>query len=120
MKREQKAMEARARAAAGAGGVSGLSGEGAGMEGGVGVDLGVDGEGEVVLSESELREVEREAERRLRPYACGVGECQRRYKNMNGLSECFFLSTFLPIPTFLLPSLSSPVSAFWAPLGRAC
>jgi len=37
------------------------------------------------ISESELREVEREAERRLRPYACGVGECQRRYKNMNGL-----------------------------------
>ncbi|KAI0804609.1 hypothetical protein BC629DRAFT_1437891 [Irpex lacteus] len=37
------------------------------------------------LSESEMREVEREAERRLRPYACGVGECQRRYKNMNGL-----------------------------------
>ncbi|KAH9939631.1 uncharacterized protein BXZ73DRAFT_99247 [Epithele typhae] len=42
-------------------------------------------EGEVTLSESELREVEKEAERRLRPYACGVGECQRRYKNMNGL-----------------------------------
>ncbi|KAI0694043.1 hypothetical protein BC835DRAFT_1034094 [Cytidiella melzeri] len=40
------------------------------------------------LSESELREVEKEAERRLRPYACGVGECQRRYKNMNGLREC--------------------------------
>ncbi|OSX62995.1 hypothetical protein POSPLADRAFT_1142182 [Postia placenta MAD-698-R-SB12] len=37
------------------------------------------------ISESELREVEREAERRLRPYACGVGDCQRRYKNMNGL-----------------------------------
>ncbi|RDX50732.1 hypothetical protein OH76DRAFT_1348358 [Lentinus brumalis] len=42
-------------------------------------------EGEVTLSESELREVEKEAERRLRPYACGVGDCQRRYKNMNGL-----------------------------------
>lgn len=37
------------------------------------------------LSDAELREVEREAERRLRPYACGVGDCQRRYKNMNGL-----------------------------------
>ncbi|TFK63955.1 hypothetical protein BDN72DRAFT_861730 [Pluteus cervinus] len=37
------------------------------------------------ISESELREVEREAEKRLRPYACGVGDCQRRYKNMNGL-----------------------------------
>ena len=29
--------------------------------------------------------VEREAERRLRPFACAVGECTRRYKNMNGL-----------------------------------
>ncbi|KAF6756664.1 hypothetical protein DFP72DRAFT_846522 [Ephemerocybe angulata] len=29
--------------------------------------------------------VEREAEKRLRPFACGVGDCQRRYKNMNGL-----------------------------------
>lgn len=37
------------------------------------------------ITETELREVEREAERRLRPYACGVGDCQRRYKNMNGL-----------------------------------
>ncbi|KAI0641749.1 hypothetical protein C8Q79DRAFT_290898 [Trametes meyenii] len=40
---------------------------------------------EVTLSDAELREVEKEAERRLRPYACGVGDCQRRYKNMNGL-----------------------------------
>ncbi|TFY67495.1 hypothetical protein EVJ58_g1589 [Rhodofomes roseus] len=37
------------------------------------------------MTDAELREVEREAERRLRPYACGVGDCQRRYKNMNGL-----------------------------------
>jgi hypothetical protein len=37
------------------------------------------------ISESDLREVEAEAERRLRPFACGVGECMRRYKNMNGL-----------------------------------
>lgn len=44
-------------------------------------------EAEVTLSDAELREVEKEAERRLRPYACGVGDCQRRYKNMNGLSE---------------------------------
>ncbi|KAH9849151.1 hypothetical protein C2E23DRAFT_862189 [Lenzites betulinus] len=42
-------------------------------------------ESEVTLSDAELREVEKEAERRLRPYACGVGDCQRRYKNMNGL-----------------------------------
>ncbi|KAI0919830.1 hypothetical protein AcV5_001793 [Taiwanofungus camphoratus] len=42
--------------------------------------------GDEPISDAELREVEREAERRLRPYACGVGECQRRYKNMNGLS----------------------------------
>ena len=32
-------------------------------------------------------EAKKEAERRLRPYACGVGECQRRYKNMNGLRK---------------------------------
>ncbi|TCD70379.1 hypothetical protein EIP91_003732 [Steccherinum ochraceum] len=38
-----------------------------------------------MISDAELREVEKEAERRLRPYACGVGDCQRRYKNMNGL-----------------------------------
>lgn len=37
------------------------------------------------ISEVELREVEREAEKRLRPFACGVGDCTRRYKNMNGL-----------------------------------
>ncbi|KAF8486446.1 hypothetical protein DFH94DRAFT_184318 [Russula ochroleuca] len=39
----------------------------------------------VQIKEGELREVEREAERRLRPFACSVGDCQRRYKNMNGL-----------------------------------
>ena len=50
-------------------------------------------EGEVMLSDAELREVEKEAERRLRPYACGVGECQRRYKNMNGLRKCLFLGS---------------------------
>ncbi|KAF7986780.1 hypothetical protein HWV62_20386 [Athelia sp. TMB] len=38
-----------------------------------------------MISEGEMREVEREAERRLRPFACGVSDCQRRYKNMNGL-----------------------------------
>jgi transcription factor SFP1 len=37
------------------------------------------------ISESELREVEREAERLLRPFACGIAECKRRYKNKNGL-----------------------------------
>ncbi|KAG9225504.1 hypothetical protein CCMSSC00406_0003007 [Pleurotus cornucopiae] len=37
------------------------------------------------ISELELREVEKEAERRLRPFACGIGDCPRRYKNMNGL-----------------------------------
>lgn len=46
---------------------------------------GLDELGELGLSETEMREVEKEAERRVRPYACGVGECQRRYKNMNGL-----------------------------------
>ncbi|KAF7290635.1 hypothetical protein MIND_01303700 [Mycena indigotica] len=33
------------------------------------------------LSQAELNEVEA----RMRPYACGVGDCARRYKNMNGL-----------------------------------
>jgi transcription factor SFP1 len=37
------------------------------------------------ISEMDLREVEKEAERRFRPFACGVADCQRRYKNMNGL-----------------------------------
>lgn len=37
------------------------------------------------ITETELREVEREAEKRYKPFACGVGDCQRRYKNMNGL-----------------------------------
>ncbi|KAG6902389.1 hypothetical protein C0995_000594 [Termitomyces sp. Mi166 len=37
------------------------------------------------ITETELRDIEREAERRLKPFACGVGDCQRRYKNMNGL-----------------------------------
>ena len=36
-------------------------------------------------TETEVREAEKEAERRLRPFACGLGDCQRRYKNMNGL-----------------------------------
>lgn len=46
-----------------------------------------DGESEeaMELTEGELREVEREAERQLRPFACSVGDCSRRYKNMNGL-----------------------------------
>ena len=41
-------------------------------------------EGEMLkegMSDSEVREIEK----RLRPYACGVGDCARRYKNMNGL-----------------------------------
>ncbi|KAF7361338.1 hypothetical protein MSAN_01166500 [Mycena sanguinolenta] len=33
------------------------------------------------LSQAELNEVEA----RVRPFACGVGDCTRRYKNMNGL-----------------------------------
>ncbi|KAL0948219.1 hypothetical protein HGRIS_010824 [Hohenbuehelia grisea] len=37
------------------------------------------------ISEAELRELEKEAERALRPFACTVDDCQRRYKNMNGL-----------------------------------
>lgn len=53
-----------------------------------------DGDNEPI-SDAELREVEKEAERRLRPYACGVGDCQRRYKNMNGLSKLFTSSHWL-------------------------
>lgn len=62
------------------------------------------------ISDAELREVEKEAERRLRPYACGVGDCQRRYKNMNGLRAYYLLHLIplyltydthrLPLPTF--------------------
>ncbi|KAL1742963.1 hypothetical protein HDZ31DRAFT_65476 [Schizophyllum fasciatum] len=37
------------------------------------------------LTEDDLLSLSREAEKRLRPFACGVGDCQRRYKNMNGL-----------------------------------
>ncbi|KAF7329075.1 hypothetical protein MKEN_00168000 [Mycena kentingensis (nom. inval.)] len=33
------------------------------------------------LSQAEINEVEA----RMRPYACGIGDCTRRYKNMNGL-----------------------------------
>jgi transcription factor SFP1 len=64
------------------------------------------------LSDAELREVEKEAERRLRPYACGVGDCQRRYKNMNGLSKSSRYSlarSRLLIETF--PRI--PLSALW-------
>ena len=41
------------------------------------------------ISEHDLREVEREAERRLRPYACGIGECQRRLVKFD-FQEFFF------------------------------
>ncbi|KAF9078587.1 hypothetical protein BDP27DRAFT_18026 [Rhodocollybia butyracea] len=37
------------------------------------------------LPASERMAIEAEAERQLKPYACGVGDCPRRYKNMNGL-----------------------------------
>ncbi|KIY44733.1 hypothetical protein FISHEDRAFT_61759 [Fistulina hepatica ATCC 64428] len=37
------------------------------------------------LTEADILSLSREAEKRLRPFACGVGDCQRRYKNMNGL-----------------------------------
>ena len=39
----------------------------------------------VQITEGELREVEREAEHRLRPFACGVGDCQQQCKNIDGL-----------------------------------
>ncbi len=43
---------------------------------------------EVMLSDADLREVKKEVERWLRPYACVVGDCQRRYKTMDGLRKC--------------------------------
>ena len=42
------------------------------------------------ISEHDLREVEREAERRLRPYACGVGECQRRLVGFDPPKKTFY------------------------------
>jgi hypothetical protein len=69
----------------------------------------------VQITEGELREVEREAERRLRPFACGVGDCQRRYKNMNGLRTSLPPPRYCPIWTNLmdlcrisLPALGRP------------
>ena len=56
----------------------------------------------VQITEGELREVEREAERRLRPFACGVGDCQRRYKNMNGLRTCLPPPRHYPIRANLM------------------
>ena len=56
----------------------------------------------VQITEGELREVEREAERRLRPFACGVGDCQRRYKNMNGLRTSLPPPRYCPIWTYLM------------------
>jgi transcription factor SFP1 len=38
-------------------------------------------EGDYGLTQEELLAIEK----RVRPYACGIGECSRRYKNMNGL-----------------------------------
>jgi hypothetical protein len=43
------------------------------------------GLGALGVSEREVREIEREAEKRLKPFACGIADCTRRYKNMNGL-----------------------------------
>ena len=37
------------------------------------------------LARLDAHSIEREAERRLRPFACSVGECARRYRSMNGL-----------------------------------
>ncbi|EIN04109.1 hypothetical protein PUNSTDRAFT_122954 [Punctularia strigosozonata HHB-11173 SS5] len=64
-----------------------INGEGVSVDGEGGLTLngtGLENCG-INITEQEMREVEREAERRLRPFACGIGDCQRRYKNMNGL-----------------------------------
>jgi transcription factor SFP1 len=59
----------------------------------------------VQITEGELREVEREAERRLRPFACGVGDCQRRYKNMNGLRTSLLVICDSPFGVLTLISI---------------
>jgi transcription factor SFP1 len=51
----------------------------------------------VQITECELREVEREAEHRLRPFACGVGDYQRRYKNMKVLVRAYPFRVVVPI-----------------------
>lgn len=51
--------------------------------------------------EGELHESERETKRRPRPFACGVGDCQRQYKDMNSLrtsSPCQRLRPFWADP----------------------
>lgn len=85
---ERAERQALANGGAGANGAGGAGGRLEVKVGAGGVVEGVNGLGMGMnMTEGEMREVEREAERRLRPFACGVGECQRRYKNMNGLSE---------------------------------
>ncbi|THU87013.1 hypothetical protein K435DRAFT_804660 [Dendrothele bispora CBS 962.96] len=46
---------------------------------------GMAGMADLELSEQELVALSLEAGRKLKPFACGVGDCPRRYKNMNGL-----------------------------------
>ncbi|EIM84934.1 uncharacterized protein STEHIDRAFT_148199 [Stereum hirsutum FP-91666 SS1] len=83
---ERAERQALANGGAGANGAGGAGGRLEVKVGAGGVVEGVNGLGMGMnMTEGEMREVEREAERRLRPFACGVGECQRRYKNMNGL-----------------------------------
>ena len=43
------------------------------------------------ISESELQRVLREAEKRMKPFACGAGDCQRRYQTMNGLTNTWVI-----------------------------
>ena len=47
-------------------------------------------EGEVTLSDAELQEAKKEAERKSRPYACGLGLCPKRYTHINGLRKSLF------------------------------
>jgi transcription factor SFP1 len=39
----------------------------------------------VQIMKGDLHDVGRGAERRLRLFACGIGDCHRRYKSMDGL-----------------------------------
>ena len=47
----------------------------------------VGGKEAVTLSDAEVKEVQKEVEIQIRPYACGLDGCQRRYTSLNGLRE---------------------------------
>lgn len=52
-----------------------------------GVVVNGDDNSGVQATTGELHVVERETDRRLRPFACGIDECQRRYMSMKSLRK---------------------------------